>query len=213
MTPRRPPLAVLLGWLPALVACAAMPDAGTGAAGPGRGDVLLIVDAQVGVLRSVWEADRLVDRLQALVTKARAAGVPVVWVQHADAELVHGSADWQLAPPFVPQPADWVIHKSFNSSFAGTGLEGRLRQRGLQHIVLAGAATNWCIRATAYGAMDRGFDLTVVADGHSTEPLPRPGAEPVPAPVIIDEFNTVIRWTTAPQVRVQVLPARELVFR
>jgi len=36
------------------------------------------------------------------------------------------------------------------------------------HIVLAGAATNWCIRATASGALERGYDLTLVNDAHTT---------------------------------------------
>jgi nicotinamidase-related amidase len=38
---------------------------------------------------------------------------------------------------------------------------------GATHIALAGAATNWWIRATAYGALDRGYDLTLTRDAHS----------------------------------------------
>jgi nicotinamidase-related amidase len=48
---------------------------------------LLVVDAQVGVLSSVWESGRILSNLETLVSRARAAGVPVVWVQHSDDEL------------------------------------------------------------------------------------------------------------------------------
>lgn len=39
---------------------------------------LLVVDAQVGVLDSAWEADRVVGNIALAVDRARAAGVPVV---------------------------------------------------------------------------------------------------------------------------------------
>ena len=38
-------------------------------------------------------------------------------------------------------------------------------------IVLAGAQSNWCIRASAYGALERGYDLTLVKDAHTTSDL------------------------------------------
>ena len=38
-------------------------------------------------------------------------------------------------------------------------------------LVLADAATTWCIRATAYGALERGYDLTLVNDAHTTDTM------------------------------------------
>jgi Isochorismatase family len=60
---------------------------------------LLVVDAQVGVLSSVWESKRVIANLETLAGTARSAGVPVIWVQHSDEdELKYGSAGWQLTP-------------------------------------------------------------------------------------------------------------------
>ena len=42
-----------------------------------------------------------------------------------------------------------------------------LARLGASHITLAGAATNWCIRATAYVALERGYDLTLVTPPRS----------------------------------------------
>ncbi|PDV97138.1 hypothetical protein A9Q02_19190 [Candidatus Chloroploca asiatica] len=82
----------------------------------------------------------------------------MIWVQHSDEELLYGSPGWQWVPELVPASGDALIHKHFNSSFEATDLEAHLAACGATHIVLAGAATNWCIRATAYGALDRGYD-------------------------------------------------------
>lgn len=174
---------------------------------------LVVVDAQVGVLGGVQAPDRLVAHLKALVARAREQGAPVVWVQHSDDELVYGSPGWQLVPALVPAAGEPVVHKRFNSSFARTDLQALLEARGVRRVVLAGAATNWCIRATAYAAMDRGYDLTVVGDAHSTEDLRLRDGRVVPAASIIDEFNAVIRWTSAPGVRVQVQDAADVDFR
>lgn len=132
---------------------------------------LVVVDAQVGVLGPLWESQRVVSNLERLVTKARAAGSLIVWVQHSDDELKFGSDPWKLAPNFVPTPHEIVVHKKHNSSFARTELDQMLKSRNIGRIVLAGAATNWCIRATAYAAVDRGYNLTLVGDAHSTESM------------------------------------------
>jgi nicotinamidase-related amidase len=174
--------------------------------------LLLIVDAQVGVLAPVWQRERVVSRIESLVARARTARVPVAWVQHGDDELERGSAAWQLVPNFVPAGDEPVIHKRFNSSFAGTELQQRLSAQGVRRLVLAGAATNWCIRATAYGALDRGYDLAVAADAHSTEDLVLRDGRRIEAADIVAEFNAVIRWTSSPRSRTEVADTAALVF-
>lgn len=76
-----------------------------------------------------------------------------------------------VVPELVPAEGEALIHKQFNSSFEQTSLDSELARLGATHVVLAGAATNWCIRATAYGALGRGYDLTLVKDAHTTESM------------------------------------------
>jgi nicotinamidase-related amidase len=158
----------------------------------------LVVDAQVGVMRDVWDAQRIIKNIGIAVEKARAQGAPVLWVQHSDDELVHGSRDWQLVPGLAPAAGEARIDKHFNSSFEQTTLEETLAQLGATHIVVVGAATNWCVRATTYGALDRGYDLTLIKDAHSTETIALEDGITLEAADIIRELNIVMTWISYP---------------
>jgi nicotinamidase/pyrazinamidase len=46
-----------------------------------------------------------------------------------------------------------------------TGLDELLRERGIRRVVIVGLATDYCVRATAFDAMDLGYEATVVAEG------------------------------------------------
>jgi nicotinamidase-related amidase len=174
---------------------------------------LLVVDAQVGVVSSIWESQRVQRNLETLVSKARSKGVPVIWVQHSDDdELKFGSEGWKLAAKFVPAPPELVIHKKYNSSFADTDLDRRLKALGVTRLVLAGALTNWCIRSTAYAAVDRGYNLALVGDAHSTEDLKLPDGKTVPAESIVADLNAVFQWISVPNIRTEVKKTAEVEF-
>ena len=164
----------------------------------GNSGVLLIVDVQVGVMRDAWDAPRVVRNVSRAVERAREQSVPVLWVQHSDDELVHGSAQWQWVPQLRPAPAEPCLDKRFNSSFEQTALDEELARLGATHIVLAGAATNWCIRATAYGALDRGYDLTLVKDAHTTSSIDLGDGTNVEAAAIVRELNIAMTWLSYP---------------
>jgi nicotinamidase-related amidase len=132
------------------------------------------------------------------VEKAREGGVPVVWVQHQSAELVPGSADWQWVPELCLAEGEPVIPKRFNSAFEDTTLDAVLAGLGATHLVLAGCATNWCIRATAYGALDRGYDLTLVEDAHTTGTIELGDGRRIDAMQIIDDLNITMAWLAYP---------------
>ncbi len=73
-----------------------------------------------------------------------------------------------------------------------------LDQAGVSRLFLAGAATNWCIRATAYGALERGFDLTLLGDAHTTGDLTLEPGRVVEARSAIDDLNVAMRWLVYP---------------
>ena len=50
------------------------------------------------------------------------------------------------------------------SAFDGTDFEGRLRERGVDSLVIGGLATDYCVRATALDARRHGFRVKVVTD-------------------------------------------------
>ena len=178
----------------------------------GNRSVLLVVDVQVGVVSGTWEGDRVVDKVASAVDRARAADVPVVWVQHSDEELPHGSSDWQLTPGLTPAAGEPVVHKHYNSSFEETTLEEELQRIGATHVFLAGTATNWCVRATAYGALDRGYDLTLIGDAHTTENLELADGRIIQAADVVAELNAVMRWISFPGRSSSVSPVDQLDF-
>ncbi|NBW31106.1 MAG: isochorismatase family protein, partial [bacterium] len=52
---------------------------------------LLIIDVQVGVVGAAFQREAVIANIQTLLTAARAAGTPVVWVQHSEEQMPIGS--------------------------------------------------------------------------------------------------------------------------
>lgn len=171
---------------------------------------LLVIDVQNGVVTGAPGRDAVVANIVTLVGKARAASVPVVWVQHDDEQLVRGSEAWQLVPELAPDPAEPLVHKHYGDSFEGTTLEEVLADRGVGHVVVTGAQTDACIRSTLHGAFVRGYDVTLVRDAHTTEDLTEYGA-PSPEQVIA-HTNLYWNWQSAPGRTAGAVPTAEVEF-
>jgi nicotinamidase-related amidase len=178
----------------------------------GSNGVLVVVDVQVGVVAQAWEAARVVGQVARAVARARDHGVPVIWVQHRSDDLVAGSPAWQWVPELVPAAGEALIAKHFNSSFEQTTLESELARIGANHVVLAGAQTNWCIRATAYGALERGYDLTLLEDAHTTETLILGDGSRIEAAAVVRELNIAMTWLQYPGRTNRVVLADDLDF-
>lgn len=101
-----------------------------------------------------------------LARSFRKAGAPVVVVRverPGPAEQPPGSA--LLAG--VAEPGDIEIVKRTVGAFHGTGLDDRLRERGVRTLVLAGIATNLGVESTGRAAADHGYELVFVEDAMS----------------------------------------------
>jgi nicotinamidase-related amidase len=122
--------------------------------------------------------------------------VPVVWVRHADDDLVSGTDAWQIVPELAPADAEPIVEKHYGDAFEETTLEDVLSGLAIGRLVVAGAQTDACIRSTLHGAFARGYDATLVSDAHTTEDHTAYGAPP-PDQVIA---HTNLYWTyeTAP---------------
>ncbi len=134
-------------------------------------------------LRSVADA---ISRTAALVTAAREADVPVVWVElaydpsrpwRASAWLRTGSPDsptgdfpcvqgtpgaewWGLSP----LPTELRVRKRFYSGFAGTGLAAVLDELGTGWLAVAGLTTECCVLATVTDAAQHDYPVIVARD-------------------------------------------------
>jgi len=178
----------------------------------GKKDVLLVVDVQVGVMAESFDSQRIIANIRTAVEKARKQQVPVIWVQHADDELPYESPAWQLVPELTPLEGEKHIFKQYNSSFEDTPLEETLAGLGATRLFLTGAATNWCIRATAYAALDRGYDLTLVKDAHTTGPIIFKDGTRIEPEDVIRDLNVVISYLSYPGRKNAAVSAEELAF-
>lgn len=139
---------------------------------------LLVVDVQNGVVGDAHQRDAVVANLNGLVERARGEDVPVVWVQHNDEGLKRGSDEWRIVPELTPGDAEPLIEKSYGDAFEDTDLETVLAGLGVGRLIVGGAETDACIRATLHGAFVRGYDTTLVSDAHTTGDKTQWGAPP-----------------------------------
>src|SRR5262245_51293850 len=109
---------------------------------------LLVIDVQNGVVADAHNRDGVIANIGALVDRAREEDVPVVWVQHNDDQLPRDSESWRYVPELVRRDSEPLVHKSYGDSFEGTDLESLLAERGVSQLVVTGAQTDACIRAT-----------------------------------------------------------------
>ena len=157
---------------------------------------LLVVDVQNAVVAEAHRRDEVIANINALVESARAHDVPVVWVQHASEELVEGTDGWQYVSELQPRESEPLVHKRHGDSFEDTSLEDELARRGVGRVVVTGAQTDACIRATIHGAFNRGYDTVLVSDAHTTEDLSSYG---LPSPdQVIAHTNTYWTWQSGP---------------
>lgn len=135
-----------------------------------------------GVEEALAEARRLLDA-------ARAAGTPVIHIQHDagpgtpyDVRVPLG----QIADLVAPAPGEPVITKQYPNSFVQTDLDERLKALGVKQVVLAGFMTHMCVNSTAHGAFNHGYGVTIVARATATRPLQGPEGKVLSAQAVHD---------------------------
>lgn len=153
---------------------------------------LLVIDMQNDVLAQAHAREAVTTAVSQLVMRARREGVPVVWIQHSDEDLVEGSEGWQLVPALSLDEGEPLVGKHYRDAFEGTELESVLSRLGVGRLIVAGAQTDFCIRSTLHGAFARGYDAVLVSDAHTTEDNTLSGSPP-PGDVIA---HTNFYWHT-----------------
>ncbi|MDT4985208.1 MAG: hypothetical protein QOF95_2698, partial [Pseudonocardiales bacterium] len=114
---------------------------------------LLVIDVQNGVMAGAHNRANVIANIAVLVDKARAGNVPVVWVQHSSDDLPEGSDVWRYVAELTQEESEPVVHKRYGDSFDDTDLEAVLAERKVGRLIVSGAQTDECIRATLHGAI------------------------------------------------------------
>jgi nicotinamidase-related amidase len=148
---------------------------------------LVLMDFQPAVLGAVSESDTapLVANAEKALTWARSAGLTVAHVRVAfrDADyaaipernrafaplrgggiMADGSPECEIVESLRPQRDEIVVRKTRFGSFSATSLAPRLRQAGIESLILAGITTSGVVLSTVRDAADQDFGVYVLAD-------------------------------------------------
>ena len=150
-----------------------------GRAGFGLRPALLVIDVNVGFTDPesplACGLEGVVVAIQRLLGEARAADLPVVYttVSYDEGDrlaaaafidkipalltLEAGSRWVEIDPRIAPLPDEPVLNKLFASAFFGTPLSSLLTAAGCDSVIVTGASTSGCVRATVVDALQNGF--------------------------------------------------------
>jgi maleamate amidohydrolase len=157
-----------------------------GRAGFGTSPALVVVDVNRGFTdpRSplACDLDHVVEAIVRLLGESRRAGIPVVYttVSYTEADkrtaaafidkvpalltLEAGSPWVELDPRIAPRPDEPVLNKLFASAFHGTALASFLAANRCDSLIVTGASTSGCVRATVVDALQHGYRPIVPRD-------------------------------------------------
>nr|RBQ95196.1 hypothetical protein FVER53263_12170 [Fusarium verticillioides] len=143
---------------------------------------LFVIDIQKDLASDdkteIPHAERIRDAGEQLleVTRGIAADPKpiIVFVQHEESPesgpLVKGSKAWELVlENDLNNPRELLVSKNQRDTFkSNPDLAGRLRSKGIQHIVAFGIQSECCVLETCKGALEAGFRVTLLQGAHST---------------------------------------------
>ncbi|MGO4706273.1 cysteine hydrolase family protein [Microvirga sp. 2MCAF38] len=179
---------------------------------------LVIIDVQKNILAIPGARPAVLERFDEvrgwiahLVDEARRADILVIFVQHDGApghRLQAGSPGWEICEDLNRSPADTVVRKTACDSFHETNLQAALAARDIRHLVIAGLMTQYCVDTTCRRAVGLGYDVTLVADGHTTSDSALLSVEQIVAHhnAVLDGFNVESAVLT-------VTPASDVKFK
>lgn len=146
---------------------------------------LLVIDMQDYFLSPASHAflpaaPAIIANVRELAAAFRRAARPVFFTRHANSAQDAGqlAAWWRellmrdhplaAGDATLPAPEDALIAKTQYDAFYQTDLESRLKQAGIEQVVITGVATHLCCESTARSAFVRGFAVFVAIDGTAT---------------------------------------------
>jgi len=138
---------------------------------------LIIIDMQEAFFLDkqnyLFEAEKVVENINTLITSARHSEVPIIFIQHTDSneddDFAFGKPGWDLYHGLLRQPEDQVIQKTTWDAFYQTELAQYLQEQQIEQLIFAGAQTEFCLDTTIRNAYSRGYHQNVLVEGaHST---------------------------------------------
>ena len=148
---------------------------------------LVLIDCQNTYTRGVMELEGVqaaLDEAEALLDRARSAGIPIIHIQHNDGPGslydIEGDSG-AIVSRVAPHNGEPVVVKNYPNAFVQTDFDDLLKTAKASNLVIAGFMTHMCVNSTTRGAFNLGYSPTVVAAATATRALPGLGDATVPA--------------------------------
>ncbi|WP_369903330.1 cysteine hydrolase family protein [Bacillus manliponensis] len=133
---------------------------------------LIVIDVQEAMYTfPVHNGEVLLENLQYAIEQCRTHNIPVIFVQHNGEEgdpLEKGTTGWQIHSRIAPLQDETIVEKTTPDSFYKTSLGDVLREQEIEHLLICGMQTEYCVDTTVRRAFSEGFKITLIRDGHST---------------------------------------------
>ncbi|SIO95131.1 cysteine hydrolase family protein [Vibrio spartinae] len=133
---------------------------------------LLVIDVQNGVFGSTnppYLSENVISNIEQLLSYASSSGIGIVFIQHEiPGVLVPGSDAWELFSGLTINASSYKVRKSTPDSFQNTDLKEYLDKNGIEHVLICGYSTDFCIDRTAFSAASKGYKVTLIEDAHTT---------------------------------------------
>jgi nicotinamidase-related amidase len=134
---------------------------------------VLVIDFQQELVdgnieeRPVYLKEHVAHIIEAVVLAADDRNIPVVFIR--DLYVAGGTRTGLAVHDLIPVPTSSVtFDKTATNAFHGTPLLDHLRQASNEHLIVLGCKSEHCIDTAVRSATVHGFDVTLVADGHTT---------------------------------------------
>lgn len=173
---------------------------------------VLVIDIQQGLCEGAgagFEHAKVIQRINEVTARARAAGAPVIFVQHESTVgyLAFETDAWQLAMELHVAPGDLRLRKRTPDSFHQTDLEVLMVRHGIYSLVICGMHTEYCIDTTTRRALALGYPVVLVADAHTSA-----GNAHLTAPQVIAHHNATLTSIASFGVRARAVAAADVRF-
>ncbi|EOR23386.1 isochorismatase [Niallia nealsonii AAU1] len=154
--------------------------------------VLLIIDVQQELVdgneqtNEIYNKTGLLETINLVIEKANKTKVEVIFVRDKDVAGGEGPGFQIHSDLNVPVEAK-IFDKYATNAFYGTGLLEYLQSKSINHLVIMGCETPYCIDTAVRTATVNKMDVTLVGNGHSTT-----DSTILPAEKIIEHHNKIL---------------------
>jgi len=164
---------------------------------------VLVIDVQTALITGAHREQEILYNINSVIGYARDKNGLVVFVQHCHATyeaLKKGNPGWAVHSSLDKRESDIFVEKEASDSFYQTDLDEVLHAHNIEHVVVTGLQTEFCVDTTCRSALSKGYAVTLISDAHTT------GNSHLPAQDVIEHHNKILGNLAHPTQSIEVVP-------